>query len=435
MGSNPFTYGNPISEPARFFGREREVDQVFSRLRNDEFESSSIVGDRRIGKTSLLNYISHPEVRVRYGLQGAEYAFVYADLQMVDNATTPTRLWQRLLRHLERHCQNAAVKESVRKTAAAEPLDTFTLDELFEELDNLGQHVVFLLDEFEQVTTNSNFGPEFFYALRSLAIHHKLALLTSSRRELIELCHSDKIRSSPFFNIFANINVSLLSPAEARRLLSEPLARSNISFTPAEARFLLDIAGPHPYFLQAACYFMFEGYVQQLSPEERQQSVREAFRAEAAPHLSDYWHNSDDYEKTALTAIALLEREGKGGGRSFRLHDLKEVCARSEQTMTRLERRGLVVSAGGESALFNSSLGEWIVGELRAALKEEQTYDEWLAGNKSMMERVSGGVHNELREVLPKIGAKYRDMVVTWASDPAHLLAVAQLLKSALTGL
>ena len=112
MASNPFTYGNPISEPARFFGREREVEQVFSRLRNDEFESSSIVGDRRIGKTSLLNYISHPEVRRKYGLEGPEYAFVYADLEMVDGATTPTRLWQRLLRHLERHCQDAAVKES-----------------------------------------------------------------------------------------------------------------------------------------------------------------------------------------------------------------------------------------------------------------------------------------------------------------------------------
>jgi len=434
MASNPFTYGNPISEPGRFFGREREVDQVFSRLRNDEFESSSIVGDRRIGKTSLLNYISHPEVRGKFGLGGPEYAFVYADLQMVDSATTPTRLWQRLLRHLERHCQDAAVKECVHKTAAAEPLDTFTLDELFEDLDDRGQHVVFLLDEFEQVTTNSNFGPEFFYALRSLAIHHKLALITSSRRELIELCHSDKIRSSPFFNIFANINVTLLLPAEAQRLLAEPLRRTDFSFSPAEAQFLLDIAGPHPYFLQAACYFMFEGHVQRLGPEERMESVRAAFRAEAAPHLSDYWHNSDDYEKTALTAIALLEREGKGAGRSFRVHDLLELCTRSEQTITHLEKRGLVITTGGRSALFNSSLGGWIVTELRAALKEEQSYEDWLAGNRGIMERLSGGMHNELREVLPKIGAKYRDMVVTWASDPAHLLAVARLLKTTLTG-
>lgn len=434
MASNPFTYGNPISEPARFFGREREVDQVFSRLRNDEFESSSIVGDRRIGKTSLLNYIGHPQVRSKYGLDGPEFVFVYADLQMVDSTTTPVRLWQRLLRHLERQCQDASVKDLVRTAGTQEPLDTFALDELFEELDARGQHVVFLLDEFEQVTTNSNFGPEFFYALRSLAIHHKLALLTSSRRELIELCHSDKIRSSPFFNIFANINVTLLSRADAERLVREPLTRTDIAFSPEDGSFLLDIAGPHPYFLQAASHFMFEGHVQQLGSEERKESVREAFLAEAAPHLSDYWHNSDDYEKTALTAIALLEREGKGAGRSFRVHDLMELCTRSEQTITRLEKRGLVVGSEGRAALFNASLGGWIVGELRAALKEEQTYDEWLAGNKGLKERLSGGVHSELKEVLPKIGAKYRDMVVTWASDPAHLLAVASLLKSTLTG-
>jgi serine/threonine-protein kinase len=430
MASNPFTYGNPISEPARFFGREREVDQVFSRLRNDEFESSSIVGDRRIGKTSLLNYISHPEVRVKFGLEGPKYAFVYADLQMVDSSTTPTRLWQRLLRHLERHCQDAAVKEFVGKAARTEALDTFTLDELFEELDNRGQHVVFLLDEFEQVTANSHFEPEFFYALRSLAIHHRLALLTSSRRELIELCHSDKIRSSPFFNIFANINLSLLAPTDAERLLSEPLTRTDVSFSSAETQFLLDIAGRHPYFLQAACYFMFEGHLQHLGPEERRMSVGEAFRAEAAPHLSDYWHNSDDYEKTALTAIALLEREGRAAGRSFRVRDLQELCSRSEQTITRLEKRGLVVSEGDRAALFNSSLGGWIVGELSAAVKEEQTYEEWLDANKGVMERLSGGVKNLLREVLPKIGTKYWDMVVTWVSDPAHLLAVARLLKT-----
>ena len=60
---NPFTYGNPISDPARLFGRRREIEQVFTRLRNVEFESSSIVGERRIGKTSILNYLAHPDVR------------------------------------------------------------------------------------------------------------------------------------------------------------------------------------------------------------------------------------------------------------------------------------------------------------------------------------------------------------------------------------
>ena len=36
--TNPFTYGNPISNPVRFIGRRAEVEQVYTRLRNAEFE-------------------------------------------------------------------------------------------------------------------------------------------------------------------------------------------------------------------------------------------------------------------------------------------------------------------------------------------------------------------------------------------------------------
>ena len=64
MRDNPFTYGNPISDPARFIGRRPEVAQVFSRLRNIEFESSSFVGERRVGKTSLLNYLAQVYLRL-----------------------------------------------------------------------------------------------------------------------------------------------------------------------------------------------------------------------------------------------------------------------------------------------------------------------------------------------------------------------------------
>jgi ATP-dependent Clp protease ATP-binding subunit ClpA len=81
---NPFTYGNPISDPHRFVGREWEVKQIFGRLQNKEFESSSVVGERRIGKTSLLNYLANADVREMQGLGPEHCTFVYVDLQMVD---------------------------------------------------------------------------------------------------------------------------------------------------------------------------------------------------------------------------------------------------------------------------------------------------------------------------------------------------------------
>ena len=66
---NPFTYGKPVSDPTRFVGREEELQQIFSRLGTSSFESSSIVGEGRLGKTSLLNHISHPDTIRRYGLE------------------------------------------------------------------------------------------------------------------------------------------------------------------------------------------------------------------------------------------------------------------------------------------------------------------------------------------------------------------------------
>jgi len=155
---NPFTYGNPISDPSRFFGRKLEVEQVFSRLRNVEFESSSLVGERRVGKTSLLNYLMHPNVRQSQGLNPDKYIFVYMDLEMLDKDTTPSRLWQRLLRQMERSCSNHEVKQILVEVRQEQIIDNFALADLFDSVDEKDQYVVFLLDEFENVTENQPFS-------------------------------------------------------------------------------------------------------------------------------------------------------------------------------------------------------------------------------------------------------------------------------------
>ena len=131
-------------------------------------------------------------------------------------------------------------------------LDTFDLDELFQKVEDQGQYVVFLLDEFERVTENKNFSPDFYYGLRSLMIHHKVALVTSSRLELIELCHSDAIKSSPFFNIFANINLRLFSAADAQALVSHSLSGTGTQFSEQELIWVNELAGRHPYFLRVS---------------------------------------------------------------------------------------------------------------------------------------------------------------------------------------
>ncbi len=59
---NPFTIGSMIQNPAEFVGRMAELQFLLTRLRS--LQSCSVVGERRIGKSSLLYHL-HPSVTRR----------------------------------------------------------------------------------------------------------------------------------------------------------------------------------------------------------------------------------------------------------------------------------------------------------------------------------------------------------------------------------
>lgn len=194
---------------------------------------------------------------------------------------------------------------------------------------------------------------------------------------------------------------------------------------------VLELAGRHPYFLQAACCMLYESHQLGLDEASRQAFLAEKFRAEAIPHIVDYWDNSTDHEKIVLTAAALLER-APNPTQGFTLRDLQRVFSRSEACVGHLEKRGLLMCADARYRLFSSVLGPWILSQIAAELSDELSYHEWLARNKGSVERVTGKQGGQLREILPRIGTRYRQLILTWASDPQTVAAMANLLKTAL---
>ena len=81
MTRNPYLNRVAIKDPSQFFGRTREVSKIFSRLAASRPQSISVVGERRIGKSSLLCYINHPNVRARFLDNTESYTFAFIDLQ------------------------------------------------------------------------------------------------------------------------------------------------------------------------------------------------------------------------------------------------------------------------------------------------------------------------------------------------------------------
>ena len=74
---NPFLYGRPVP-PERHIGRQAAIHTLFSRLHNGE--STAIVGEPHIGKSSLLRYVTDTEVRTHWlGEAVAKYVFTEID--------------------------------------------------------------------------------------------------------------------------------------------------------------------------------------------------------------------------------------------------------------------------------------------------------------------------------------------------------------------
>ena len=428
--TNPFIYGNPLTDPQRFIGRRTEVEQIYSRLRNPEFESSSLVGERRMGKTSVLNFISHPDIVRRNGLDPAACHFVYVDLQMLGPDTTPTRLYQHLLRRIGTKIEDTELKEMLDGITQSETIDNYDLSDLFDIVDQKEQYIVLLLDEFENIGANANFGPEFYYGLRSLAIHHNLALVTSSQSDLVELSRSDAVRSSPFFNIFATIHLQPLSTKDVGEFLQTYLEGTGVPFTQTEVQYLWQIAGGFPFLLQMASAMLFRAH--QAGHEEAQRIVvvHSEFPAQAQPHLRNYWEFTTAEERIILSVLALLHAQKTAQGQSWTAPQLEGWYRRTSNVVPGLARRGLLNRIHDQYLLFSTTFADSIIDELTADPSEPMNAEEWQQKVADGLAPLPEGAKYHAQQWLLNTRTAQGDLLIKWLADPQTVEAALELIGS-----
>lgn len=333
-GLSPFHHRAAVTDPRHFFGREREQDTVLARTAGaSKPQCVSIVGSRRMGKSSLLRQLAD--------VRGAELAraeppmvSAYHDLEG-SGSLDVARFFRTLHRRLEKAlgARGAPVPAFASEDAAAAE-EAFALR--VEDLSDEGVRIVLYLDEFDTVTLNPRFDADLFGRLRYLASSFQLAYVTSSFAELTDLCHQQEIRQSPFFNVFSTMHLGLLDDLAAERLLVEESERAGARFSPDEIAFARELAGAHPFHLQQAANALWE-------QRGGRAAVLEAYLDDAAPHFR--------------YALAHLSR---------RRARLLAACAAGEPVDAAdpdcrfLVRRGLAVEAEGGVRPFAPAFAEWL---------------------------------------------------------------------------
>lgn len=359
MIRNPFYYGGTIQEPSMFIGRKRETKQVYECIVSGT--DCVIVGERRIGKTSLLRYIADPTVEAKNGLDAENYAFAYLDCQGRPNITF-TELWKRILFEVAGQVKNVDLFEKVKKVMGKDEITLFDLEILFAQCNETGLNIILLFDEFGAVTANPNLDQTFYGGLRNLSNNLRVHYIVTTQRPLLELQYAyPETMTSPFFNTFRRVTLGSFTSEEVEELLTTALHGTEITFSEQDRQFLDKMADNHPYFLQMVAHHLFEAYIEGYLVEGPPPApdyvwLTEWLRDDTAEHFRYYWDHSQNGEKLILATLSLLEQ---GDIAKYKLnrtfhHDM----------LKRLRHRALVTQRDGDLSVFSALFAEWVVDEL-----------------------------------------------------------------------
>ncbi|OQX23500.1 MAG: hypothetical protein BWK80_25740, partial [Desulfobacteraceae bacterium IS3] len=209
-----------------FFGREKEINSIKSSLLAENPQSVSVIGERRIGKSSVANRVFHK--------------------LKLDNDTIPVFLDFDALAGL---CNSKdeffqRLNEKISECLAEKPqiqsrLGTFGFNDypsfrgFVEKGAKNGLKFIIFIDEFEHLPGKQFADDSFFSNLRSMANNpaNRLAFVTISLKSLKELTH-DSVQSSAFWNIFDVRIIGLLDDESIEKLRQYGFRKNSLAVTP-----------------------------------------------------------------------------------------------------------------------------------------------------------------------------------------------------------
>ena len=335
---NPYLNRVMIVDPDDFYGRDSIVQKLFAKIDITRPQSVSIVGDRKIGKSSLLNYLINPKTREEHLINPDRLIFIYIDFQQFRGNT---------IEDFFLTVFNGIIREFSGNIVINLDADYRGFLQLIEEFEKNNLSLIFLFDEFEVITKNPHFGHDFFSFFRSIANNYPVAYFTTSGRKLQDLCHTKEISDSPFFNIFTNVILEPFDEQEARLLIREPSARRGIPLE-SYSDSIISMAGYLPFYLQVACssYFDIIKESRDMLKQDIHREAEKVFWEEAQVHFDYLLENLDEVELGVLKTIATNRR----------------ISTKYEHTLQGLIKRGIVAAREDRYALFSYLLRNCILG-------------------------------------------------------------------------
>lgn len=357
MTDNTFLSREPVWTDSRFYGRSGALAWLASQLGREIPQNCNIVGEPRIGKTSLLHAVYRRQIGLPAGLTG-----IYAWVRLVEWADRgPAAFWAQLLGRL----REAAARTGVTLAGPPARLEDAAW-QAYQAVEDLLEHLqtaqprtrmIVLIDDFELLIPGIT--AQGLDWLRALATRFApiFALVITSTDPLEQVCRPlGAEQVSPLPNIFATHHLGLLTEEEAASLVQAAAeAEGQPALSPALVQLIRREAGRHPDLLKLGCSYLLQAQAEEgdvLDPGELGEAVRSDFRYDAHAR----WLCDRLYARRTDEERAILASVGSG------------VPTGDPILLRRLERKlGLVELREGQPVLFADACRYWIARHRSAA--------------------------------------------------------------------
>jgi len=245
----------------------------------------SIVGNSGYGKTSLL---------INFEALAKEYCdvdtlsstrIVYLDLQE-PYVRTPRAIFSTL-------CKSVDPASDVETTSSGSVFEFYHI--LRRVIRKSQSRIVVMMDEVETALKNpTDFSPQFWSTLRSIATNFGVAFVLASELPLLDYWHQlEHLRNdigSPFYGIFRVLKVNRFDDREVGGFFE----LSDVPFNEQEKSWINEFADGNPLKMQVACHIVYELKPQlshQLTKSEFKESLSEAARMFQADDTHEISYN------------------------------------------------------------------------------------------------------------------------------------------------
>ncbi len=250
---NPYVIGVPLTAQQRIFvGRADASARIEDLLLNRGDSPLLLYGQRRMGKTSLLNNLGR--------LLSTTILPLYVDLQgpvslARDDVDFLYSLARSMIQSADRQ-RGMVLPPLGRKELVTGPFSRFDewLDEVEGAMDAHGQDAALLnLDEFEALAEDSK--ERVFSATAMMGMLRHLMQHRQRFRILIAASHTlDELRQWASYLISVQtVHISYLRDSEARQLVERPTKDFTLVYEPEASRRVIAMTRGHPYLVQLLC--------------------------------------------------------------------------------------------------------------------------------------------------------------------------------------